>query len=167
MQRFTSAQTSINKAKLPAVYKKADITGMVMDYGCGRYTDHIRAHVHRNGGEFLPYDPYNQTYATNANTMDEVVKAIRNRQPITIICSNVLNVIDDDEAVKKIADRIEYIVKATGGKAFITVYEGNKSGVGRQTGADQYQRNQPLDFYRKFFRNAVIEKQMIVVRTEA
>lgn len=167
MQNYTSKTTSINSRKLPAIYNKVTIAGMVFDYGCGRYTDHIREYVHHNGGKFLPYDPYNQTRATNANTMDEVVKAIRNKQPVTIICSNVLNVIDDDAEVKKVADRIEYIVKATGGKAFITVYEGNKSGVGRQTGADQYQRNQPLVFYRKFFRNAVIEKQMIIVRTEA
>jgi len=66
--------------------------------------------------------------------------------------------------IQMIADRIQRWIERTDGTAYITVYEGNRTGVGRQTGKDQYQRNEPLVFYRKFFRNAEIERQMIVVR---
>ena len=47
-QTFTSAGTSINRDKLPAVFRKADFTSRaIFDYGCGKYTDHIREYLNR------------------------------------------------------------------------------------------------------------------------
>ena len=46
MQTFTSSATSINRSKLPAVYGKAKLsrtTPFLVDYGCGKYTDHIES----------------------------------------------------------------------------------------------------------------------------
>ena len=55
-QEFSSANTSINSTKLPAIYNKIDWKKVrnnwyethdemswpfVLDYGCGRYTEHI------------------------------------------------------------------------------------------------------------------------------
>ena len=85
------------------------------------------------------------------------------RLPVDVICSNVLNVIDDDDEIQKIARHIEQITTASGGRAFITVYEGNRSGIGKQTGPDQFQRNAPLRSYLRFFRNATIHNGMIIV----
>lgn len=164
MQNFTSANTSINSTKLPKVYTKVPLTGAVLDYGCGKYVDHIRHHLYENDGWLLPYDPYNQSTETNFRTIKELKRIRDEHEPLTIVCSNVLNVIDDDETVQDVCDRIQRWINDTDGIAYITVYEGNRTGVGRQTGKDQYQRNEPLVFYRKFFRNAEIEKQMIVVR---
>ena len=164
MQKFTSANTSINRNKLPKVYRKVPITGAVLDYGCGKYISHIKHFLWDNDAYLLPYDPYNQTHEVNWRTIRELKRIRDEKEPLTIVCSNVLNVIDDDETVQDICERIERWINDTDGIAYITVYEGNKSGVGKQTGKDQYQRNEPLVFYRKFFRNAEIEKQMIVVR---
>ena len=164
MQKFTSANTSINSTKLPKVYRKVPLKGAVLDYGCGKYVDHIRHHLYENDGWLLPYDPYNQSNEVNFDTMRKLKKIMENGEHLNIVCSNVLNVIDDDEMVQMIADRIQQWINETDGTAYITVYEGNKSGVGRQTGKDQYQRNEPLVFYRRFFKNAGIEKKMIVVR---
>lgn len=164
MQKFTSANTSVNSTKLPKVYRKVQLTRAVLDYGCGKYVDHIRHHLYENDGWLLPYDPYNQSTETNFRTIKELKRIRDEREPLTIVCSNVLNVIDDDDTVQNICDRIQRWINDTDGIAYITVYEGNRSGVGRQTGKDQYQRNEPLVFYRKFFRNAEIKKKMIVVR---
>ena len=80
-QTFTSATTSINSTKLPAVYGKLPFKPVaLLDYGCGKYTDHIR------------------------------------------------------------------------------------SGVGRQTGPDQWQRNEKLSAYLRFFPGAEIRKGMIIVK---
>ena len=163
-QTFTSSATSINSTKLPAVFKKAPLSaGLVMDYGCGKYTDHIRDYVSNAHRVYLPYDPYNQPDDRNALTANYVINAMYARYPVDVVCSNVLNVIDDDDTVRKIARQIEEITTASGGTGYVTVYEGNRSGVGRQTGADQYQRNEPLRSYLRFFRNAEIRNGMLIV----
>lgn len=163
-QRFTSANTSINSVKLPAVYRKANLSAsMVMDYGSGKHTDHIREHVNALHKAYLPYDPYNQPEDRNTATATIVCNAMAVKIPVDVICSNVLNVIDDDNTVRQIAHHIEEIVTTAGGTGYITVYEGNRSGIGKQTGKDQYQRNEPLRNYLRFFRNATVKNGMIVV----
>ena len=126
MQTYTSSATSINRTKLPAVYKKATFTAsLVMDYGSGKY--------------------------------------MYTRFPVDVVCSNVLNVIDDDAEVQKIAHHLEEIALTSGGHGFVTVYEGDRSGTGRRTGSDSYQRNEPLRNYLRFFRHAVMRNGMIVI----
>ena len=164
-QTFTSSATSINRTKLPAVYGKAQFSAsLVMDYGCGKYTDHIKEHLNALHKVLLPYDPYNQTEERNAVTATMVCNAMYRRFPVDVVCSNVLNVIDDDATVQKIARHIEEITTCSGGTGYVTVYEGNRSGTGRQTGTDQYQRNEPLSAYLRFFRSATIRNGMIIVK---
>ena len=167
-QTYTSASTSINSTKLPAVYRKAKISApVVMDYGCGKYTDHIKDFLrHKYGAVLLPFDPFNQPRDVNATTRRYIHNCIDYKLPVDVICSNVLNVIDSDVSVKTVAWNIENIVSKTGGTAYITVYEGNRSSVGRRTGSDQYQRNEPLRNYLHFFRNATIKNGMIIVKGE-
>ena len=164
MQTFTSKATSINSSKLPAVFKRAPLSApLVMDYGSGKYTNHIEEYVNAQHKTYLPYDPYNQTEESNKATVTLVINAMYLRFPVDVVCSNVLNVIDDDMTIQRIAHHIEGITQATGGTGYITVYEGNRSGCGKQTGTDQYQRNEPLQNYLRFFQNAVIRNGMIVV----
>lgn len=167
MQTYTSKATSINSGKLPAVFRKASFRSrMVMDYGCGKYTDHIKKHMTELHHAYLPYDPYNQPDERNAVTMTIVCNAMHRHVPVDVVCSNVLNVIDDTETISTIAKDIESIANATGGTGYITVYEGDKSGIGRKTGADQYQRNEKIRSYLRFFSNATIKNGMIVVTPE-
>lgn len=166
MQNYTSSATSVNRSKLPAVYRKATLsktTPFVVDYGCGKYIDHIRKYLAESCKELYPYDPYNQPKVENLHTVDFVRWASRLSIEVDIVCSNVLNVIDSDGEVSRIANDIERVVKATGGHAYITVYEGDRSGVGRPTGKDQYQRNEPIREYLRFFHNGVIRNGMIVI----
>lgn len=164
-QALTSASTSVNRSKLPAVYSKASFPHtIVMDYGCGKYTDHIREHVNALHKTYLPYDPYNQPDDCNAATATLVCNAMYLRFPVDVVCSNVLNVIDDDATVRKIARHLVEITSATGGVGYVTVYEGDRSGAGRQTGPDQYQRNEPLRSYLRFFpASAKVRNGMIVL----
>lgn len=168
MQTFTSSATSINRSKLPAVYGKADLRHpLVFDYGCGKYTDHIEERIRSMHKTYLPYDPYNKTDDVNKFSVTLVINAMHVHYPVDVICSNVLNVIDDDDTVRKIARHIAEIVEATGGTGHVTVYEADRSGVGRQTGADQYQRNEPLRSYLKYFPTGVIRNGMIIISKEA
>lgn len=166
-QTYTSKATSINSARLPAVYGKAPLSAsLVFDYGCGKHTDHIEEYVKAQHKVYLPYDPYNQTEDTNRVSVTIVLNAMYARFPVDIICSNVLNVIDDEDEIRKIANHIQEIASATGGTGYVTVYEGDRSGSGRQTGTDQYQRNEPLRSYLRFFRNASIHNGMIIVKED-
>lgn len=164
MQGFTSSATSVNKTKLPAVYKKAPLSApIVFDYGAGKYTEHIEEFVKAPHRVYLPYDPYNLSETVNKFSVTMVLYAMHVRYPVDTVCSNVLNVIDNDETVQSIAKHIEEISSSTGGHGYVTVYEGNRSGIGKQTGKDSYQRNEPLRNYLRFFTKAKIQNGMIVV----
>ena len=166
MQTFTSSATSINRSKLPAVYRKATFsstTPFLVDWGCGKYVDHIRNALKDQNKILYPYDPFNQPSHINRHTMDFLYWAEHEHVEIDIVCSNVLNVIDSDGEVSRICYRLEQIATSTGGTAYVTVYEGDRSGVGRQTGRDQYQRNESLRDYLRFFHNATIRNGMIIV----
>lgn len=136
-QTYTSAATSINSVKLPAVYRKvAIIPGeRVLDYGCGKYVDHLREYVEDRYGHWTGYDPFN--YPTVISERDHFD---------VVICSNVLNVVDSDFVVDEILSQIVYRLKDTG-RCYISIYEGDKSGEGRPTKADCYQRNQKTRDY--------------------
>ena len=164
-QTYTSAATSINSGRLPAVYGRIPyFTGrVVLDWGCGRYTDHIRAALPGHLA-YLPYDPFNQPEEVNRDTLALVRIAVHTQTPVTVICSNVLNVIDNEDEIRSIAAWIQYIVQKTGGIGYVTVYEGNRSGTGRKTGPDQYQRNAPIRDYLKYFPGSRIQSWMIVIR---
>ena len=65
-QEFNSAMTSINSKKIPAVYHKINWKRLhdnshiirVLDFGSGRYINHIKQFVNQNWGIYYPYDPY-------------------------------------------------------------------------------------------------------------
>lgn len=128
-QQYTSADTSINSAKLPRVYSVArDImTGSVIDYGCGKYFD-----LYGLPGNFYGYDPFNRD-----------LPELLNRHYDTAVCSNVLNVIKEDAVRRDLLQTLQSIADTV----IITVYEGNRSGVGKPTKKDCYQLNRRLCDY--------------------
>lgn len=167
-QNYTSAATSINRNRLPAVYGKIDLSQFdcVLDYGCGRYTDHIRAAM-PEGVNYLPYDPYNQPADVNRDSVSTLDRAMRDGRPVAVVCSNVLNVIDGEAEIRDILRNIAAVILPDRRRrAFITVYEGDRSGNGRQTGPDQYQRNERLRDYLRFIPDgirATIRRNMIIL----
>lgn len=172
MQSFTSANTSINKNQLPAVFKKVKFKNgdTVLDYGCGKYTEHVRGFLAENSDgtiTYCPLDPYNQPDSINAKSLFDV---IANGGANVIICSNVLNVIDSDETIKQIVESMKGLTGTLDSTICVTVYEGDKTGVGRQTGPDQYQRNERLKNYIRFFDDSgwtcSIRNSVLYVRKE-
>ena len=136
-QNYTSAETSINAQKLPAVYRKIPFGDgkRALDYGCGRYINHLRNFANERGSGWKGYDPFN--YPTELSDWERFD---------IVICSNVLNVIDSDEAMESVVRELSRRVFPTG-ECFISIYEGNGSGEGRPTKRDCYQRNQKTREY--------------------
>jgi hypothetical protein len=146
-QRFTSAKTSVNSKRLPAIYNKLDWEALrkdawrpnpvVLDIGAGKYIDHIKEFVESKGFVYAPSDPFNLPTSLNRHAANLI--------PSVIICSNVLNVIEEDRVVLSILKRIH---KHTC-PFFITVYVGDKTGIGHSThNGEAFQRNCPIGSYR-------------------
>ena len=162
-QEFTSKDTSINKAKLPAIYKMVSFQPgqVVLDYGGGRY-DNGSEYLAELGATGLVYDPYNREASHNRN----VIKQIRENGGADVtLCSNVLNVIKEPEARLTVLKNIRKLLKPSG-KVYITVYEGSGTGEGKQSQEDAYQLNRKtkdyMDEVRMVFPDAQRKGKLIV-----
>ena len=180
-QTYTSAATSINSVKLPAVYTRVSNSAYqwadkLLDYGCGRYVDHLIKYTteHSNAPEdeysrfcaWYGYDAFNRSAAANAEALEGFSAAEKPFMKRMVFCSNVLNVIDSDDVVKGIAGFLTACA-ISGAAVMVTVYEGDKSGIGRATKADCYQRNEKIVDYLKYFdKNFTIKKGVITNRPD-
>ena len=142
-QKISSAATSINSSKLPAIFRmvKFQPDTINLDYGGGRF-DNAAEELAKMNVTNLVYDPYNRSSEHNS----EVLKQVRaNGGADTVTISNVLNVIAEPEARQTVLRNAKKLVKP-GGKVYITVYEGNKSGSGAETKSG-YQLNKDTKDY--------------------
>lgn len=120
-QEFTSENTSINKNKLPAVYRLINIPeGSVgIDFGGGKWDTAVE-YIRDLGATLCVYDPYNRTAQHNR----EMLKTLKaNGGADWAVNSNVLNVIKEPEARQSVLLNISKITKS-GAPVYITVYEG-------------------------------------------
>lgn len=146
-QTFTSRQTSVNCARAPAIYgmKKA-IEIMkdkyVIDIGGGKYDTAIEV-AKKYNSEVSIYDPFNRSVEHNRMVLAGIYDVA--------VISNVLNVIDNKEA------RADVLRTAAGlaETILITVYEGDRTGKGKQTGIDSWQENRCTSDYVDEIRNAL------------
>lgn len=140
-QQYTSANTSVNSKRLPAIYKKIKWElfegGVVIDIGAGKYTDHIKDFLKTWNITYLPYDPYNLSVA------DNLYASSRFHEATCVICSNVFNVIKEMQVIYDLHD----LITSFKVPYFITVYEGDKSWLGRETRKGCWQRNETKEAY--------------------
>lgn len=176
-QVITSKNTSINSKKLPAIYNKIDWDkleadwieqhdgqnpiGIVLDYGCGRYTQHIEDFVNKMGFYYIGYDPY-WNPCDFWNEINQISK-INGGGLAAVICSNVLNVIPWWTGVKQVSNLVHYIGYLANHRYFITVYSGDNSHHGRETKKDCWQWNRPTESY-LFACDDIIKKNVITYK---
>ena len=124
-QEYTSANTSINSVKLPAIFSMVNFKPETinLDYGGGKF-DNATTALEGKGVTNLVYDPYNRSSGHNKDVIDTVRK---NGGADTVTCSNVLNVIKEPEARKAVIRNIYSLLKNSG-TAYFTVYEGTGKG---------------------------------------
>lgn len=170
MQTITSAATSLNQ--IPAIFKstaflkyqeKDRIENPIcyphnLDIGGGRYDTGSNYLMEAHGIVNIVYDPYNRTKAENADAMENLCEsafsqlsgAVGHIRSVTV--SNVLNVINDDHTMENTISLAAMALVPV----FFTVYEGDKSGQGKET-IKGYQRNMPtkdyIPYIQKHFRH--------------
>lgn len=152
MNKYTSKNTSINAKRAPKGLSLLYPYGNVLDYGCGKYWKLNKKYVEERGATYTPYDPYN---IENNIDLDKYEGAFD-----TIYCTNVLNVIYDSYDLIKVIENIAKLLKVNG-MAIFTVYEGDKTGNGKETMKDCWQRNMKTKSYYWFFDYAVIENCLV------
>lgn len=142
-QEYTSANTSINSSKLPAIFKLVNLQprSMNLDFGGGRY-DNASEYLATKDVTNLIYDPYNRSSEHNKNVLDTIRK---NNGTDTATCSNVLNVIKEENARRTVIQNIYNLLKSNG-IAYFTVYEGTGKGDEGATKSG-YQLNRKTNDY--------------------
>lgn len=165
---ITSKNTSINKDKVPAIYStlaKHGIYGThIFDVGCGKYTRHIKEFAKENCicTYWHGFDPYNQSKDNNEKVtkvaFDE--KYAGDENPNVFISSNVLNVIKGADRQRTYLQSIFRRMKDID-ECYITVYEGNRSGIGKVTKKDCWQENKKLKEYFEIVKMAYRDTHMV------
>lgn len=146
IQTISSAQTSISTINqiyklLPKMGYQAGTT--ILDFGCGKYNKN-KEYANDCNYLWFGYDPYNRTKEYN----DSTLCWLNNTKPNIIICSNVLNVLENVNLITSVLNDISnYASDDT--DVYITIYEGDKSGVGKVT-TKGYQRNEKLHNYKEY-----------------
>ena len=156
MQEFGSKETSINKEKTAGAFNKLAQEGVWVeggvnfDIGGGRF-DNATEFLETLGVTNYIYDPFNRGDEHNENSVNKAA----NGQADTVTINNVLNVIKEEQNQLRTLEQAANALKA-GGVAYITVFEKDKSGVGKQT-SKGWQNNKTLKSYlplvRKVFPN--------------
>lgn len=163
-QKYTSANTSVNSGKLPKTFHAVDwMPGTVnLDYGGGKF-DNATVYLEGKGVTNLVYDPYNRTVDHNTAVLQKAASGVD-----TVTCNNVLNVIDSNASMIMVISACATYLKQEG-TAYFKVYEGDKSGTGRETKRDCYQRNQKAADYLPYvllYFNKVVVKGDILIATQ-
>ena len=155
-QEYSSKDTSINVVnKVYKVYKFRE-NSRVLDYGGGKYNTNIE-YMKKKNVDIVVYDKYNRDKANNS-------KALRNNYYDYIVCSNVLNVIKEDEIIEEIILHMIELGKRDTIYLY-AIYEGDKSGIGKAT-SKGYQRNQKTIYYMNmlmYYFSSVEKKNDIII----
>lgn len=161
-QEYTSANTSINSSKLPAIFKLINLSPNTinLDFGGGRF-DNASEYLATKDVTNLIYDPYNRSSEHNKNVLDTIRK---NNGADTATCSNVLNVIKEENARHTVIQNIYNLLKSNG-IAYFTVYEGTGKGNEGATKSG-YQLNRKtvdyVDEIKEVFSNVTRKGKLII-----
>ncbi len=145
-QEITSAATSINVAKLPAAYNKLKKAGIftkgmkMVDIGGGKFDNAVDM-LKKEGVNLKVYDPFNRSAQHNK----DVAQAVQGGQVDASISNNVLNVIKEKENQLLVVEQAFDAVKGNG-KAYFSVYEGSKTGAGKETKAGFQHNKKTADY---------------------
>lgn len=143
-QTYLSKDTSVNTVSRVYTKRGNEMEGAILDYGGGRYDTNADYMKRTYDKVLLVYDPYNRDKVHNGN----IRAFFRLYPPMTIVCSNVLNVIKENNVIRDILlDMKSFMCDNT--IVYITVYERDKTGIGCET-SKGWQRNEKLQVYLRF-----------------
>lgn len=159
MRTITSKMTSVNTFQLPAVWKKLNYEWMskhkisdIVDYGAGRKAtqNNVFYYLLNNYKEYQHYWPYDPYWVDEDRNKNAISCLLAWRQADLCVCANVLNVIKEMQDLHNIISQVtqaEYWV--------FQIYEGDKTGIGKETKPDCWQRNSKTQWYADVIRDII------------
>jgi hypothetical protein len=134
-QEHTSEKTALKQ--VPALFKVPGrfFHGTVnLDIGGGQYEDTTN-YLAELGVRNLVWDPYNRTVNENLQTLATLLGM---GTVDSVTCANTLNVVKEDHLRSDIIRMAKQFLRVAEHweircQAYFQIYEGNKSGIGRQT----------------------------------
>ena len=136
-----SAKTAINQ--VPALHKlfikSCGKEQRVFDFGAGK-EGKVDEFMKQNTLFYHPYDPFNRSESDNWQNLQSV--------PFCnfILCSNVLNVLEDEELDKTIKELADLTRQSLFGICYVSVYRNSSLPKNRKV-RDRFQRNEPAKWY--------------------
>lgn len=141
---ITSKATALNQVASTFTNRKFDFDdSLILDFGCGKGKSKSFCEKEFTNCTVCLYDPYHKFYE-----IEKFVNADKTAyKNIVITCNNVLNVLTDNTLLEVLA-QIKKIAELTHtNKIIFKIYEGDKSGKGKITKNDCYQRNEKTENY--------------------
>lgn len=169
-QQISSADTSINRDKLPATFGSLTDKGIIeweegtknADIGGGSFDNGTEKLATLGVANFI-YDPFNRGEVHNKRVVEE----IRDGQSDTATVNNVLNVIQEEDSRGLVIRQAANAIKPEG-KAYFLIHEGNRDGVGKTTTKGWQNHKKAADYVpeiKEFF-GKVIKKSNLLIATE-
>ncbi len=143
-QKFSSANTSINSKRLPKAFTviKWERGTTNLDLGGGKF-DNATEYLKSINISNLIIDPYNRSKDWNEHLLNYISK-VGGTDTATVL--NVLNVIRERECRINLIQQAYSLIKENG-TCYFQIYEGNGSGIGRETMPNCWQNNFKTNFY--------------------
>lgn len=152
-QNITSKNTALNqiaKTFTEKRYRELFKDAIVLDYGCGKGMSRNYCLNVLQAKKWYGYDKYNEPY-TNLEIMSEFIREVQNNndenKKAVITVNNVLNVLQDRQAIREIFHFTLRMVSLLNCAVIFKIYEGNGTGNGKITKRDCYQRNEKTAVY--------------------
>ena len=130
--------------QVPAIFKaiKWRAEDLInLDIGGGRFEDGTKW-LQDRGITNLVFDPHCKSYEQNK----AIVSILMDKKVDTVTIANVLNVIPDPVERHGII-QMGFTALKEGGRMYISIYEKDRTGVGRMTSAGTFQANRILNSY--------------------
>lgn len=141
MQVITSKNTALNQVASTFTGKFNFDNCLILDYGCGKGMSKAYCETHYNNCKVFLYDPFHgfdETY--------EFCEGCAKSDKNIITCNNVLNVLQD-YILESAITHIAVIANRHKCDVIFKIYEGDKSGKGKESKKDCYQRNEKTESY--------------------
>lgn len=149
-QNITSKNTAL--AQIASTFKAKRYAelftdAIVLDYGCGKGMSRNYCLNVLQVGKWYGYDKYNEPY-TNLEIMSEFIRDVQEGDKKAVITvNNVLNVLHDIRDIREIFHFCLRMISHLNCTVIFKIYEGNRTGNGKITKRDCYQRNEKTAVY--------------------
>lgn len=162
MEKNNVAITSVKQ--IPGLFKKIPwVAGMRnLDVGGGKYDLGTEYLLREHGVVNFILDRYNRSFGHNV----DVLWMLHYDKADSVTFSNVLNVIEDKDTRLKLMTVAAYQLSKPDALCYISVYQGDKTGVGKITSTGSFQANRRLKDYldevRLVYPKAIIKNGHII-----